>query len=105
MMGKIYLIGQTNDSNIYKIGRTKHPKASDRIPGLQTGNPDELYVVREFETDKPAKLEAMLHRNYKHKNVMNEWFELSDEDVIGFLNECDKYQKIMDCLKDNPFFK
>lgn len=104
-MGKVYLIGQTNDSKIYKIGRTKHLHSSERIPGLQTGNPDELYVVREFETNKPSRLEAMLHMHYREKNVLNEWFELSDEDVLGFIDVCEKWQKIMDCLKDNPFFK
>lgn len=103
-METIYLIGQSNDTNYYKIGRTKHIKASERIPGLQTGNPSELYIVREFKTDRSSVLESMLHRHFNKKRVLNEWFELSDEDVLGFIKQCEKYQKIMDCLKDNPFF-
>lgn len=103
--GKIYLIGQSSDGNLYKIGRTRRPRTAKRIVELQTGNPVELFVVREFETDCPARIESMLHRMFMDKKELNEWFRLDDDDVLNFIETCEKCQKIMDSLEGNPFFK
>lgn len=46
----------------------------------------------------------MLHMHYHDKQTINEWFELTEDDVNNFLLICDKYQKIIDSLNDNPFF-
>jgi hypothetical protein len=102
--GNIYLICDMGHDNLYKIGRTKNA-VSERIGELQTGNPDELFVIKEFETDAPAVLEGMLHRHFFSKKVLNEWFRLDDEDVFSFEETCEKYEGIMNALCKNPFFK
>lgn len=101
----VYLIGEINNDNTFKIGVTKHKDISKRIAELQTGNSQELYIKNYFETKYPYKLEKMLHRHYQNKNILNEWFELSNEDVKDFNNICLKYNDILNSLKDNPFFK
>ena len=102
-MGHIYLIGQADTPNIFKIGCTKH-EIGKRSKELQTGNSEELYLCRSFETNHQFKLEKMLHMYYSDKQYLNEWFELTPEDVNGFLDVCQKYQSIIDSLSDNPFF-
>ena len=103
-MGYVYLIGENNDLDHYKIGCTNKKKIEGRINELQTGNPNELILVKYYETDKPYKLEMMLHNHFKYNNDINEWFSLNKDDVDNFKNICDKYQNIIDSLKDNPFF-
>lgn len=105
-MGFVYLIKENgDDSTMYKIGMTKQKKIETRKKQLQTGNPDELTIKDYFETDKPYKLESMLHGYFENKKQLNEWFCLSENDVNNFQNICSKYQKIIDSLKSNPFFK
>lgn len=102
-MGKIYLIGEVGNEGRYKIGMTRG--CSDkRKKALQTGNAEELYVRYEYETPTPVKLEAMLHRLYKPKQLLNEWFELTEDDAMCFMETCQKYQNTINALSENPFF-
>ena len=51
--GYVYLIGESNDSNLFKIGATKRKRTlmiEKRI--TSRGNPNELNVVDYFETTK-----------------------------------------------------
>lgn len=103
-MGYIYLINELGTNN-YKIGVTKHDDINNRKSKLQTGNSNELYLIRKYETNYPFKLEQMLHRHYFKNNIKNEWFLLTDEQVFDFINVCDKYNNIINLLKsENPFY-
>ena len=104
MDGTIYLIGEVDNDNRYKIGMTRG-KASKRKRELQTGNSSELYVRFEYKTETPVMLEHMLHKHFQDSGLINEWFELKKEDADNFIDICDKIQKRIDALKDNPFFK
>lgn len=103
-MAFVYLIGENNDENSYKIGVTKKKEISDRIGELQTGNSNELFIKDCFETKYPYKLEKMLHRHFFDKHIINEWFKLNNDDVKSFKEICKKYDTILDSLKSNPFF-
>jgi hypothetical protein len=100
MNGYVYLL---TDGEIYKIGVTRG-SIENRIKKLQTGNPYEICIVDYFATDKPFKLEKMLHNKHSLKRVNNEWFALEACDVRNFKSDCEKFVSIMDALKDNPFF-
>lgn len=103
-MGNIYLIRENNESSNYKIGSTRHNDISRRLKGLQTGNPNELMLVKSFSTNEQFKLEHMLHRHYKYKRENGEWFILNEDDVKHFDDVCKKYQRVIDSLKNNPFW-
>jgi len=99
----LYLINQVN-TNYYKIGITnKNPEI--RAKELQIGNAEELRLVVTFITAHGFKLEAAMHAYYKLKRVNSEWFELSDEEVSLFLDNCGKLEESIKFLKDagNPF--
>lgn len=72
-MGYVYLINAEN-TNMYKIGRTaKFP--SDRLSGVQTGNPHKLIVVHALNSDDFDSIELWLHREFKKFRRSGEWFE------------------------------
>ena len=99
--GYVYLIC---DGQYFKIGVTKSD-IKKRLEKLQTGNPDELWIRDYYETEMPFKIENGLHKKYFNKKIKNEWFDLSVDDVNNFKKTCKEIETIMDCLKDNPFFK
>lgn len=103
-MGKVYLLGDRDRIDTYKIGVT-NGSIEKRIKKLQTGNSGEIYEVCHYETKTPFILENFLHRKYGLSNILNEWFVLTPEEVKNFSDTCDKMQEQIDALKDNEFFK
>lgn len=102
-MGYIYLINELGTNN-YKIGVTKGNIEKRKKP-LQTGNSDELFLTRKFQTENPYKLEKFLHRYYHKEHKNGEWFILSDEQVLDFINICEKYTETITVLiSENPFY-
>jgi hypothetical protein len=102
--GTIYLLGDGDREGIYKIGVTRGD-VEKRIRKLQTGNSGEIYIVDKYDSAYPFFVEASLHRKYMTKNVMNEWYELSEDEVRQFAESCRQIEELAESLKDNPFFK
>lgn len=103
-LGFVYLIGEYENDHKYKIGSTRNSDIGRRLKQLQTGNSSELFIKSSFETDKPFRLERMLHMKYDSTHLIGEWFEMDDSDVFGFERDCAKYQRIIDSLKENPYY-
>ena len=103
-MGFVYLIGEKNNEGRYKIGSTRAKNVNKRLKQLQTGNSSELYIKNYHETDNPFKLEKMLHNRFKSSNLIGEWFELNESDINEFNAICEDLEKIIESLKENPFF-
>lgn len=100
--GFVYLICDPY-RNLYKIGVSKN-EIDKRLNQLQTGNASELHITNYYKTDYPYRIETMLHNFLKPKNVLNEWYDLSLDDVLNFTNMCIQAEDIIDALKDNPHF-
>ena len=103
-MAFVYLITEENNENAYKIGSTRSNDIHKRMKQLQTGNSERLFLQNYFETDKPFKLEKMLHNRFESYRLNGEWFELNKCDVEAFKSICEHYQTIISSLNDNPFF-
>ena len=103
-MGYVYLIGEIGKEGRYKIGSTKAKDVNKRLKQLQTGNSSELFIKESYETEHPFKLEKMLHNHFKSSSLIGEWFELSKSDIEAFRGVCEEKEKIISCLKDNPFY-
>lgn len=102
-MGTVYLLCDAS-TDLYKIGFTRGD-VSKRIKELQTGNSCEIRLVKKFNTSIPSYIESSLHRHFKVKNSLNEWYELDIQDIIDFEKICQDYENIAKQLQDNPFFK
>jgi len=91
--GFLYLI-RDEFTGYIKIGISLNP--NKRIKQLQTGNSHELSLIYTIQTEYYIKLELILHRHYKHLNIINEWFDLT----ITELNEIESIiQKYIISLK------
>ena len=101
--GYVYLICDANN-NKFKIGMTKK-SIEKRIKELQTGNANELHIANYHQTFYPYCVENMLHKYFSDKNVINEWYDLTMNDIASFNDVCDKIEEDIQVLKDNPFFK
>lgn len=101
--GYVYLLADNLKEGIYKIGVTRGT-IENRIKKLQTGNAGELYMCKYYQTNIPFFVEKHLHLQFFSKNVKNEWFELSDEEVLDFYNRCAKIEEMYMALEDNYFF-
>ena len=101
-MTKIYLIEAQdllNNFISYKIGYSKHPEK--RIKQLQTGTDKKLSIKFLCETKYPSKIETMLKKTYKEKNILGEHFNLDENDINNFLYYCELYNKNLNIINDN----
>jgi hypothetical protein len=109
-MAKIYLMKSNNINDLeeehkYKIGLTIR-EVNKRKKELQTGNPDQLITIKEFETEYPFKVEKSLHNYFKHKNIEREWFMLEKNDIEQFIDLCNKFENNFKILyEENYFFR
>lgn len=104
-MGFVYLIEDVSN-HTYKIGvsRAMFDASNRRLRSLQTGNSTELRLMFAYNTLYPFRMESMLHKRYEQYRVLNEWYDLPEDDVINFLNTCSDLDVIINSLKDNPYF-
>lgn len=103
-MAFVYLIGESDNIGKYKIGSTRANDVNKRLKELQTGNSSQLFIRSSYETKYPFKLENLLHNHFKSSNLIGEWFDLSEADIKDFKKVCEEKEKIIQALKDNPFY-
>jgi len=106
--GYVYLLLSVDEfsNERYKIGITKNP-VTQRLKQLQTGNSAKISILKTYESNNYKMVEKWLHGRLKTKRTLagNEWFNLSDEDVLNFMDECKKGDDITSYMKrENPFF-
>ena len=101
-MSAVYLLGDSGKNDLYKIGVTRG-SVEKRIRKLQTGNGGELYLIREYRTEHPFLTEKLLHQKFCGKNEINEWYRLTDEDVLGFVDTCEDIESNIMSVRDNHF--
>src|SRR5690348_17030804 len=103
----VYLLLNITPQNeeFHKIGITKRD-IDKRIKELQTGNPSEIKLLREYKSKNYKKIESWLHRKYSTNKTEtdNEWRVLTDEQVFNFLSDCKEIDDTINFLKENNEF-
>lgn len=94
----VYLIKISNEG-IYKIGVSKD--VNKRVKQLQTGNPEKIEIIKTFLSKYPYKIESVLHRRYKYKNVQGECFYLEQKDIDNFDEDCLICETNFQCMEDS----
>lgn len=77
----MYLVGITHNDRAAKIGWSKDAGFA-RLRELQTGNYEVLVGLAEIPGTTAD--EYALHLRYEADNILNEWFEVSDELLAEF---------------------
>ena len=81
--GLIYLI---TDKEYTKIGATSY-NVEKRLSELQTGNPKKLEVIGSYRVKNKLTTEKFLHKKFKEKNILGEWFKLDQKEITDILIE------------------
>jgi|APCry1669192269_1035402.scaffolds.fasta_scaffold12502_3 hypothetical protein len=108
-MGYVYLLLETDkDGNErHKIGFTKnHPEK--RVKQLKTGNSNIISLLNFYQSTNYKRIEHWLHGDFANQKTQadNEWFMLTNEDVIGFIDKCKKIDETITLLLEhNPFYR
>ena len=108
-MGYVYLLLETDKDGCerHKIGMTKND-VEKRIKQLQTGNSNIITLLKTFQSPHYKHVEQWLHRkfNAQKTETKNEWFTLTDEQVLNFSKICEEVnQTVIFMLENNPFYK
>lgn len=107
MIGHVYLITDWSSEPAirYKVGITKGD-VNKRLKALQTGSSGELVLLNIYSSENYRKIETILHRGYKPYSTDGgkEWFELPDEKVLKFKEECKAIDENIEFLKENNHF-
>ena len=106
-MGYIYLLLEVDKDGDErnKIGFTKN-KPEKRLNQLKTGNSNKISVLDAYETDNYIRVENMLHKRYscQRTEANNEWFILSNEQVMEFQQVCKEADSIVNFMLENNHF-
>ena len=97
-MNYIYLI-QSLENSYYKIGVSKHPQV--RLKQHQTGNPSPTKLIEAYPSDLAYRIEKVLHRRYSHAKKEGEWFDLSLNIEVSFLDEWKKIEENLLFIEKN----
>jgi len=82
-MAYVYFI-KVEGKDTFKVGYTEN-NPYQRLASLQTSCPFPISVYGLIETDKPRKLEAILHRQFEASKTTGEWFSIPVETVNAIL--------------------
>ena len=107
--GYIYLFVQIDEfgAETYKLGFTKN-NPTFRLKQLSTGNPNEIRLLNFYESENYQKIEHWLHKKFHNTQTLseNEWFNLPQEFILNFKEECKKIDDVISLLKkENHFYK
>ena len=100
--GYVYLLAEMGDNFRYKIGFSKDP--DKRIKPLRTGNSDEIMELYRYQSYNYIAVERMLHIKFKPDRKHLEWFTMTDEQVLSFMEEAKKADENIDFLNNNNHF-
>lgn len=94
----VYVVHETG-GHYYKIGCTRSIK-TNRLSGVQTGNPRELKLRLFIPTipNKAIALEKLLHKKFAENRVRGEWFVLTKKQLDKIIKIRNKIIKQNDSL-------
>jgi len=101
----VYLMESLHNEHgiVYKIGYTKRT-SEKRLKEFKTGNRD-IELISEYKSEYAKQIETALHNSFSDKRVGGEWFTLSEDDTLNFINRCSLLHNNFSLLDQstNPF--
>jgi hypothetical protein len=79
--GGVYFV---RSGELVKIGCARNVQR--RINELQCASPEELILIASFDTGNRYIAETIAHKRFAEYHVRGEWFRLTDEQVLEFVN-------------------
>lgn len=90
-------------TDFVKIGMTSTQDCSSRFQAFCTYSPWGAEIVGTIICDNARKLECKLHKEFSHKRINGEFFNLNQQECEGILNMYQKrdYSNIISIIKSN----
>jgi len=98
-MSKLVYLLSTSDGE-YKIGISTTKNLKKRIKTLETGNSSKIELVNTYISELSSLIERTLHREFGHKKIKGEWFDLSIDEVLTFSERCNIIESNINKLKE-----
>lgn len=89
--GCLYIL-HADGTALYKIGISKN--FTRRFRDICAESPLPIRVVKFAKMDNPHLVESYLHNNFSNKRFKNDWFQLSDNELLEAINFIDKFYNI-----------
>ena len=100
----VYLIcAEINGKKLYKIGYTRRD-VETRVRELKTGNAADLFIVESFKSKWGTKIESQIHRRFRNKKVNGEWFDLTEDDIDGFIDICKHIDNNLEIVSQSTYY-
>ena len=81
----VYVI-ENSDNGAIKIGVANDPEK--RLAQLQTGSVSELCLVyQSYICSNAFNIESQVHQHFRDKHIRGEWYAVSKDDVIAYLEQ------------------
>lgn len=84
-LGCVYFFKHKN-SDCIKIGLSANPSPIGRFKSFLTYAPFGGEIIDFILTNDYANLETTLHKQYNHKRLAGEWFDITKQDVNDIVN-------------------
>lgn len=100
----VYLISaEISGSKLHKIGYTRR-SIDKRIKEFKTGNASEFFVIESFKSKWGTKIESRLHSIFSEKKVSGEWFLLTEDDILSFIEKCQLIHDNYESLSESTYY-
>lgn len=96
-MHTFYII--KNALNHFKLGITTRD-VKLRVKQFETGNSDELEIIKTFNTKHGTIFESTMHRRFVNKRLKGEWFKLDEKDILNIDDILTETEKNLDIVSD-----
>jgi hypothetical protein len=87
-MGTVYFFREHSRKEV-KIGCSTNGY-SERFISFNMYAPNGAYVIGCIKTNEPFILEKKIHKNFSHRHIKGEFFEITDEEVMQIISKYDK---------------
>lgn len=75
-----------------------------RIKQLKTGNPNEIFLLFEYDSQNYKQIERSIHKKYCGDNVSGEWFNINMTDMTQMIDDIKKIDDTLSFMKKHNYF-
>lgn len=96
-----FYIFHIDNSDLWKLGVSQNIER--RLRDINNSMPFTVSLIYSQKIENTYKFEELIHDQYKSKFIQNEWFKLTEDDVVEIMVDCKLSEQYI--LKNTNQFK